>query len=40
MAQCRTLEEAAAYPKRLKPTIYTLARTGHLPAHGPFRSRI
>jgi len=33
MAQWLTLEEAAAYLKMGKSTIYTLARTGHLPAH-------
>jgi excisionase family DNA binding protein len=33
VAQWLTLEEAAAYRRMGKSTIYTLARTGHLPAH-------
>jgi excisionase family DNA binding protein len=33
MAQWLTFEEVAAYLKMGKSTIYTLARTGHLPAH-------
>jgi excisionase family DNA binding protein len=35
MAQWLTFEEVAAYLKMGKSTIYTLARTGHLPAHPP-----
>ena len=33
MAQWLTLEDAVAYLKMGKSTLYTLARTGHLPAH-------